>query len=282
MNIAFATGADWYPMIEDDALVAAELETRGHTVGSVVWNDAAVDWGSFHAVVIRTCWDYHRRVDEFESWLRTLRTPVVNPAPLLHWNLRKHYLRELGEAGVRIAETQWIPKGDARPLREMVRGECVLKPVVSASAEDTWRVNAASAEELEPRWRRLVAEKDAMIQRFVPEIATQGEWSLVFFGGEFSHAVLKRPGEADFRVQEEHGGESIARRAPEVLVERAAEILRLVRPAPVYARVDCVDTATGTMLMELELIEPYLFVGLEEGAAARFADAILGSLASRR
>jgi glutathione synthase/RimK-type ligase-like ATP-grasp enzyme len=153
--------------------------------------------------------------------------------------------------------------------------DAVVKPAISASAYETWRVTALNvAPGEEARFRQLVATGDVMVQPFLPELARHGEWSVMFIGGEFSHAVLKRPRDGDFRVQHEHGGSAELRTLPAHILATARTILTRAPGRCLYARVDGVEIGGTFVLVELELLEPSMFLGAEPGVAERFADAI--------
>jgi len=157
--------------------------------------------------------------------------------------------------------------------------EAVVKPVVSANAHETWRTSRARAADDEPRFRAIASRERVMIQPFLPEIVVDGEWSLVFFGGEFSHAVVKRPGAGDFRVQTDHGGSAVAARPDDAILAVARAALRCIPGDWLYARVDgCVVDGTFRV-MELEALEPSLFLAWAPEAAERFARTIEATLA---
>lgn len=285
-RVFFATAGEHPDLTADDRVAAAALAERGVRVEPLVWTRADPASLDGAAVVIRSCWDYHLRPDEFAGWISALEArgvPVANAPELVRWNLHKGYLRELEERGVPVVPTRWVERGDPRTLGEHLDAagwaEAVVKPAVSLSAYETWRVSRAEASGSEARFARLRAAGDVLVQRFVPEIASGGEWSLVFLGGEFTHAVRKRPKPGDFRVQSEHGGSVDAPPPPGELVEAAAGVLAaLRRPAPTYARVDGVVAGGRFLLMELEVIDPVLFFSAHPPAAARFAGLVAGLL----
>jgi len=254
MLIALVTWRGLPEGTPDEQLVALALEARGAEARHVAWDDPGVDWTSFDAVVLRSCWDYHKRVDEFRAWLDRLPPRVFNPVEVVRWNMDKRYLRGLP---VPVVPTEVVPRGE--PLQRWPR--TVAKPLVSASA---WRTHVVEDGE--------VTEEDMIVQPFVEEIA-DGEWSLIFFRDQFSHAVLKRPQVGDFRVQQELGGSADPAMPEPAIIEQAANVLRL-RPGMLYARVDGVVIEGVFTLMELELIEPSLF--LTQSSAETFAEAIVG------
>jgi glutathione synthase/RimK-type ligase-like ATP-grasp enzyme len=266
----------------DDQLVLAPLAQRGIRTDAVAWDDTAVAWDSYDAYVIRSTWNYHTALGAFTAWIdrvESLGIPVWNPPKTLRWNARKTYLRDLEALGIDVVPTWWVDRNSRRTLAEMLRdakwSEAVIKPAVSASAYETWRVSADDVNpEAESRFRRLTALGPVMVQPFLTELARDGEWSLMFIGREYSHAVLKRPRAGDFRVQYEHGGTAEARTPPAHVVSTASDILRRVRGPLLYARVDGVELDGRFILVELELLEPSLFLGADADAAERFADAI--------
>ena len=288
MRIAFATHAGLPDLTPSDRLAADELSRRGAAVTPLPWS-AAHDWREFDAVVIRATWDYYTRPDDFQGWLRRLdeqRVALWNPAPLALWNMHKGYLRDLGRAGARIVPTAWIsPTDSPGSLEQLARTrdwtDVVVKPVVSASANRTWRTHGLIGETDETAFRALAASGEVMVQPLIESVVRDGEWSLVFLGGEFSHAVLKRPASGDFRVQGHHGG-TVGRAEPAAeWIEEARLILELVHEPWLYARVDGCIVDGRFLLMELEMLEPDLFFSFESTAPARFAAAILESLGSR-
>ena len=283
LRIAFAT-ADTHPLLTpDDLLVAEALRADGVHVEPAIWSEPTVRWADFDAVVVRSTWDYHHRADAFRDWIDRLEgtgARVWNPAPVLRWNMQKTYLRDLDRAGVPVVPTLWLSKGsdvDAAALMDERRWlDAVIKPVVSATAFRTWRVSRheAAEEAAAARLRELLTAGDVMVQPFIAEIEREGEWSLMFIDGAFSHAVRKRPAAGDFRVQAEFGGMSVAD-APSHRVVAAAERVVAAAPRPwLYARVDGIDTSTGFVLLELEMLEPSLFLGTSDSAVQLFARAI--------
>jgi len=282
VQIAFATHDGLDGLTPGDALAAVELERRGSTVTPLPWSSSA-DWRQFAAVVIRATWDYHKRADEFLVWLAKLeeqRVSLWNPAPIARWNLHKGYLRELERAGVPIVPTAWISRStQPGSLEQLVRTrgwtDVVVKPAVSATAYRTWRTAATITEQDERQLQSLAAAGDVMVQPFMEPLAREGEWSFVFLGGEFSHAVLKRAAAGDFRVQSNFGGTVAGRNPPDEWVQQARAVLEPVQGPWLYARVDGCIVDGRFVLVELEMLEPDLFLNHEPKAPARFADSLL-------
>jgi hypothetical protein len=280
-RVALATYKALASLSRDDQLVLPELALRRVVGVPAVWDDPDVRWASFDAVVIRSCWDYHTRPDAFREWIDRVRDAGVsiwNPPAVLHWNIEKTYLRELVARGLSVVPTRWIERGSGARLATVLEEEgwieAVVKPVVSASAENTWRTSSERASADEARFSNLVAREGVMVQRFVQPVQTEGEWSLCFFGGEFSHAVLKRPVPGDFRVQSEFGGTRSKVTPDPALIAEASAVLAAAPERCLYARVDGCVVEGAFWLMELELLEPSLFLAYDRLAPARFAEAI--------
>jgi len=288
-DVALVTCAEWPDLTPDDRLLAAALQRRGLPPVPARWDDPAVRWGAYRAVVVRSCWDYHHRAAQFEHWLDRLerqRARVVNPVPTLRWNMRKSYLRDLEAAGIPVARTFWAPMGSGATLAGVAAAtgwtEMVVKPLVSASGHETWRVEHAGVAAAEARFARLLRQRDLMVQPFIPAFVTHGELSLVFLGGRYSHAVRKRAKAGDFRVQEEHGGTAEREEVSADLVRQGERVLAATPPAPpdppLYARVDGVLLNGRLTVTELELIEPLLYLAWDVAAADRMADALAAVL----
>lgn len=271
-------------LTEDDRPLIAALAEQGLDGEPVRWDDTGADWRAFAAVIIRSCWDYHVRHDEFVRWLDALeraRVRVFNPVPLVRWNMDKRYLRELQQQGIAIPETKWLERGDARSLADLLGHagwtDAIVKPAISASATDTWRTSVANAAADEPRFRELNARAAVLVQRYVIEIEARGEWSLVFIDGTLSHAGLKRPRAGDFRVQKEHGGSVAPLEPPPAVVRASQAVMDALPHACMFARIDGVETDAGYLLMEAECIEPDLFFRFRPESRDELARAVLRS-----
>lgn len=278
-RIAFVTSEALHDLTPSDRLAAAALRARGAVVVPAVWTDPDVDWGSFDRVIIRSPWDYYHHRDRFLQWLDRLDAvgaTVQNPSAILRWNLDKTYLRELD---VPLVETEWIARDGsvdlARILRDRQWDRAVVKPTVSGGATDTWLTSAETAPAHHARAMAILSRCGLMVQRFMPEIATDGEWSLLFFRRRFSHAIIKRPTAGDFRVQVEHGGTATSAIPSAALLSQALRVVDAVDGELLYARVDGLDVDGELRLMELEVLEPDLFFAHAKGAPERFADAVL-------
>jgi glutathione synthase/RimK-type ligase-like ATP-grasp enzyme len=279
VRVALATCRSVPDLAEDDRLLQRTLESRDVGAVPAIWDDDSIEWSGFDAVVIRSCWDYHLRTEAFSAWIGRLEAAGVrlwNPPGVLRWNLRKTYLAELESAGTPIVPTRFVLNGET-PLEDVLDDagwdEVVVKPVVSASAYGTWRTSRRTL-----RADLAVHEPPpggVMVQPFLPEIQTAGEWSVIFLDGSFSHAVLKRPRAGDFRVQPDHGGVGLPGPPPARVLEQAEAVLRTAGRPTIYARVDGCVVDDTFRLMELELLEPVLYLATDPAAPGRLADAVL-------
>jgi glutathione synthase/RimK-type ligase-like ATP-grasp enzyme len=281
-RIAIATCTGYADLKVDDALLREELGRRGCEAISVVWDEAGADWGSFDLCLVRSTWDYHEKYDEFLDWTQRVETTTAlrNPAKVIAWNSNKTYLRELAAQGVRTVPTVWVERGSETDLEEALAredwNEAVVKPVVDLGAKNLHRVLRG---EDSPALASVLRRHDAMVQPFLPSLEKQGETSLIYIAGAFSHAVRKRPAEGDFRVQSIWGGTSISVDPDERQLRIAKRALATLDETPIYARVDLViGPDEDPCLIELELIEPNLYLSTNPDAAARLADAMIAQL----
>lgn len=278
MRIALVTAGHVDPAKTDDRLLAAALAARGHEVAWLAWDQAGADWKGFDRVVLRSCWDYHKRSDEFIAWLERCErdgVSLVNPAQVVAPNLHKRYLSVLETAGLSVPAFVLLEAGEDARLGEVFARlgthDAVIKPAVSASAWNTWRTVDERMPENQRRLGELLEAQDMMVQAFVPEVLERGEWSLMYFAGRLSHAVLKRVKRGDYRSQAEFGGLVEAAEPPADLTGLAEAALATLAPSAAFARVDLVAARSGALLMEVELVEPVLFFAFAAGAAERFA-----------
>lgn len=281
-------------ILTEDELLERAFDAAGAQTARVAWSDPAIDWSAFDALLIRQTWDYFERYDEFTAWLDRIdgRVRVVNPLEVVRWNADKRYLLDLIQADVATVPTLVVDRGDAaRTLADRVGeagwDEVVIKPAVSGGGRETHRVRARPPRpasephdpDIEALWQRLVTAEDMLIQPFEPAILERGEVSLVVIAGETTHAVRKIAAPGEFRVQDDHGG-TVHPHEPtateSALAERAiAAAARHTAAEILYARVDLVDTATGPQVMELELIEPELFLRNQPASADALAHCLL-------
>jgi glutathione synthase/RimK-type ligase-like ATP-grasp enzyme len=277
-RIAIATCAHYDREMVDDELLAAALRKRGCEAQPVAWDDPDADWSSFDLCLVRSTWDYHEKHREFLAWAQQVEAAagLQNPLDLVTWNIDKTYLRELAEAGVSTVPTVWVDRGSDAGLEAVLakRGwdEAIVKPVVDLGARNLHRVRAG---ENSPALRLTLERSGAMVQPFLPSLEAEGELSLIYVDGKLTHAVRKRAAAGDFRVQSIWGG-SVERAEPEAVeVDLAERALSHLDEPPLYARIDIVEGLEGPCLIELELIEPNLYLTYHPPAADALAEAAL-------
>lgn len=274
-RLAVATSSLIPGIHPDDDHLAVSLRQLGIETTACVWNDPGVDWSQYDAVLMRSTWDYFQHYAAFSAWLEQLPVPTINPRPLLHWNSNKRHLLELAAQGVDIIPTTIVSGADLRQaLADFAGREVVVKPTISGTAWHTARGEVGGAA-FDLAVAQLPEAFDYLVQPFVPEVVSDGELSLLFFDGEFSHAVIKRPATGDYRVQSEFGGTSERIDPDAALIASAKRALSAVAALGhanvAYARVDGVIVGGRFLLMELEMIEPFLHLGARPEAAERFA-----------
>ncbi len=276
------TCADLPDLDDDDRLLIEPLAARGIEAVPAVWDDPTVDWAGYDLVVLRNPWDYAPRRAEFVAWAG--RVPrLANRADVVAWNTDKRYLAELDRAGVPVVPTRWLEPGNADPAGALaVDGEWVLKPAVSAGSLDTGRYDLTDAGHRELARahadRLLAAGRTVMVQPYLSAVDGYGETALLYFAGRFSHAIRKGP----MLAGPDHGetglykAEDISSRVPtEAELAVGRQVLAVAPADPLYARVDLIPGPDGApVLVELELTEPSVFLGYDDGAAQRFAEAI--------
>jgi len=280
-KIAFATCEKYPQLTEDDLLVMEPLRQLGVEVSPLIWDSADAQSRNPSSIVIRSCWDYHYRPRRFLRWINQTDRQgdgLWNSARVIEWNLDKIYLRDLNRLGVTTPETVWLERNARADLQTVLEEQgwrkAVVKPLISATAFRTWVTSPETAKSEQSAFEQVLSESGAMVQRFVDEVRTRGEWSLIFFGGKYSHAVLKKPLMGDFRVQEEYGGQAESAAPAARLIEQSQNIVALIPERLLFARVDAVEVDGRLWLMELELIEPVLFLNRDALAPRRFAEAI--------
>ena len=283
--IVFATCAHQPFITADDQPLADALGALGYHVEPEPWTDIDPDTHlTADPVVLRSTWDYHRVPTMFAAWLEAMADsgrPLWNPAGVARGNLDKIYLQGLAAAGIAIPRTRWIETPDPASLDAILREEqwaqAVLKPRIGATAHGTFLIgpdSLPSEDDLAP-----ARASGALVQEFVPEIRNGGELSMVYAGGRFSHAVVKRAQDGDFRVQKDFGGVVEPMTPSARLLDFGDSVMAHVPASCVYARVDIVESAQGPLLMELDLIEPELYFSIVPGSAERLARVIVDRLA---
>lgn len=260
--VGWQTDADNYKRLFGDA-----LELR-------IWSDPG-DLSGFDLILPLLAWGYQREPARWYGLLDTWKgLPFANGLETLRWNTNKAYLRDMDARDVPIVPTRFAATlgpadiADARAL--FGSGPLIVKPAISGGAEGTYRLDQTDPIPAD------VVGREMLIQPLMRAIAEEGEYSLFHFGGRFSHAILKRPAKGDFRVQEQFGGQEIAIDPPAAALALSQAALAAAPGPLLYARVDMVrDDAGAFRLMELELIEPSLFLTHTTEGGAMFAHAVV-------
>ena len=259
---------DWYVqnVLDEDNFVLDALREQGLKAEKKDWADPKFDWSTTRSVIFRTTWDYFNRYSEFAPWLEKISKicTLLNSAEIIKWNIDKHYLGDLRDTGLNVAPTHFIKRGSNTTLKDLFNktgwNEAVLKPTISGAARHTYRLNPKTALKHESILKTLLQNEDMIFQEFLNDIVSFGEISLMFMGGEFTHAVRKIAKEGDFRVQDDHGGRVVDHNATNEEIEFGVASLKACPFETAYARIDVVRDNDGKLsLCELELIEPELW-----------------------
>ena len=278
---AFLTMDDETGFVIDDVHAHEPMAQLGWEVSPLSWKQVKIPWSEFDAVIIRSCWDYPSQITEFLEALEQINqaTRMANPLELVRWNLSKTYLRDLESRGIGIVPTLWADDLDESSLLACLDRlntvGMVIKPVVGANGEDTFHISQSTDPDRLNEVVRLFRNRAHMVQPFMNKVITEGEFSLFYFNGKYSHAILKKPANSEFRSQEERGATIRAARPEARLLLRGRQALERISPVPLYARIDFVRDDHGEFrVMEMELIEPSLYLRMHPEAPARFARAI--------
>ena len=271
---------DMGDFVTDFHLSFEPMTALGWQVATVDWR-SAVDWNAFDAVYICTPWDYPEYLSQFLRVLTTIdesRAVLLNELSLVRWTLDKRYIRDIENRGHDIVPSTWhddFAKLDLDDSFDRHRSDrLVIKPVIGANAKDTFVLRRPVAREMQDSLGQLYAGRAFLLQPYIESIETVGEYSLFFFNGVYSHAIRKVPKPGDFRVQEEHGADILPVKPDQALLQTATRLFASIDPVPTYGRGDWVRDDEGRYrLMELELVEPSLYLRTDRGAAARFARA---------
>jgi hypothetical protein len=282
VRIALATSADWSNLHPEEQSLVPLLAERGVDAVPLVWSDPSVDWSAFESIVVRSTWDYYLQVDAFRDWIDRLddcQVRVWNPVRLLRMSLDKRYLVDLARAGFATVPSIFVSSDEPSEIEDIFSdlscNEAVIKPTVAASGFRVRRVHRENRLQASNQYRELLSYGNVMVQPYIADVHDSGEWSLIYLGGELSHAVLKHPSPEDFRVQEEHGGRTVLADPPASIREVGSRVIEWLGEPTLYARIDGFsDRTKGMLLSEVELVEPLLFLSHSPGSVDRFADAI--------
>lgn len=287
--IALVTAAAARDLDEDLPPLHDALRRAGADVHLVDWDDAGADWSRFGLALLRSPWDYAERLAEFLGWAERLSklTTLLNPLPIVRWNTDKHYLAGLARQNVPTVPSEFIEPGQdagaglSKFLAHHATAEFVVKPAIGAGSRDAQRhARTAEGAAIVHAQRLLQAQRSVLLQPYLDRVDEYGETALIYFAGEFSHAIRKGPllRKGEGPTQGLFAPEQIMPRVPQAdeLRVGAQALAAIPFDTPLYARVDLIrDTEGAPCVLELELTEPSLFFAHAAGSAERFANVIL-------
>lgn len=270
MKIAIATYKDtgrYLSLVPNEDEMLVELFTKHHDVELKVWDDETVNWKNYDIVIIKSTWDYFiGKIEKFYTWLNYLKSNNIvclNNPDIIKWNADKHYLLDIEKVGLPIVPSFILEKNDTLNeidlFSKLNSEEIIIKPTISGGAMNTLRLNEDNIHEHRNEINSWLKEQAYIVQPLKKEIITEGEWSFLFFNGKFSHHLLKVAKDGDFRIQHFFGGKIIVPEINNSLILEAQKYVDAFAKGCLYARVDGVISNGKFELMELELIEPYMF-----------------------
>lgn len=265
-----------------DEMLIPYFKEHGWVAEEVSWRNPQIDWDQYDVVIVRSTWDYQDDPEQFIAVLQIIENSsavLENSFKLLTWNISKEYLKEIEAKQSPIVPSRWMNHFDydyiANSFDFFATPELIVKPTVSANSDNTFRLTPQQLLAQKEQLSDIFSNRPHIIQPFISAIIGEGEYSLFYFGGEYSHCILKIPKEQDFRVQEEHGGR-LKTVTPELQLQQAAQVTLATLPGhPLYARLDYVRSDKEFVLMEVELIEPSLYFNMDAASPKRFTDAFI-------
>ena len=268
-------------ILTEDQLVKEALEKEGYKVHRTNWDDRNFDWNNTTHAIFRTTWDYFDRFDEFQTWLHTVntKTRLVNDYELIKWNLDKHYLLNLQNRGITIPPTLYLNAKKHHSLINICKhtgwNKFVLKPAVSGAGRHTYAFDLKDASNYENIFRKLIQKENMLLQEFQQNVVDFGEIAMMYFGHQFSHAIIKKAKPGDFRVQDDFGGTVHPYTPSKEELLFCQKVIENITPKPVYCRIDLIKDNSNTLAVgELELIEPELWFRFNPKAANQFVKAL--------
>lgn len=267
---------------EDENIVLGNiLKELGLDYNLEIWSDPQVNWTQFTHLLIKSPWDYFDRYPEFLVWcnyIKSLGVKVFNNLDTILWNSDKKYLLDIQKKGFHIVPTFFIEKGQVPDLegcfQQFDTDQLVIKPTVSGGSKNTLKLEKNNWGSQKSTIDTFLESEDYMVQPFIQEIASVGEFSYLFFNGHFSHAVLKSAKPGEFRVQHYFGGQVQQIKPSSYQLHYLQKIVDELAGETLYARVDGIWIEGVFYLMELELIEPYLFLFTSESAKKNYREAV--------
>lgn len=278
MKIAIATYIETgrYPssVPNEDEMLLNLFTSKNHKAALKVWDDDSVNWSEYDVIIIKSTWDYFvGKINKFYNWLshiKSIKVPCLNHPDIIKWNADKHYLLDIEAKGLPIVPSYFIEKGELFDFdfafQKFNSEEIVVKPCISGGAMNTLRLNKNNVQHHLSELNNWLKDQAFIVQPLKREILTEGEWSFVYFNGKFSHHLLKTGKEGEFRIQHFFGGSIASPKFNDELINAADKYIEHFAQNTLYARVDGVWSNNKFELMELELIEPYLFFFTNENS----------------
>lgn len=278
MNIVIASYCDTGRFLSvvpnEDEMLLTLFRSHNHTVELKVWDDESVNWNAYDIIIIKSTWDYFiDKIENFYKWLDYIKAqniPCLNHPDLIKWNADKHYLLDIEAAGLDIVPSIIIEKNgkfnaDVAFTKFNV-DELIVKPTISGGAMNTLRLNKNNINEHIELINTWLKDQAYLVQPLKKEIISEGEWSFLYFNGKFSHHLLKVAKQGEFRIQHFFGGKIITQEVDQKLISLSQKYIDAFAKGSLYARVDGVWSNGKFELMELELIEPYMFFFTNENS----------------
>lgn len=277
MHISIATSSEpklWY---KDSNLLKVSLNKLGCNVDICVWDDININWAQYDAVVIDSTWDYVKNYIQFIEWCNTIsqQTLLINDINIIKENTNKSYLVKLQNNAISMPKTRIINNPKELSLYSSAfLDKVVIKPIINAGGSNTYLFNTYQQAVSSNSIQDLLRQKPVIIQQYIPQIKTLGEYSAVFFNGGISHCVIKKASKNDFRVQHEYGGSVELVEPPKSAIGLYKKATMALNCIPVYCRLDFIELPAGPLLMELEMTEPDKFLNMHPKGADTLAKAI--------
>jgi glutathione synthase/RimK-type ligase-like ATP-grasp enzyme len=260
-------------------MLAEGFRSVGFQVFTPAWDDPSQNWKAYDFIIIKSTWNYFDFPVNWYKWLELLnhlRIPTLNSLKTIKWNSDKIYLQDILCQDLQVIQSEWVEDPAALTINifeKFASDEIVIKPRIGGGAKDTFRITRKEFSEKKTNLKELLRSSNMLIQPFMRQISTSGEYSFIFIGGELSHVVLKKPKKGEFRVQHLFGGTIERAWVSEAYVAQATAFVDKFAPSCLHARVDMIDVDGRLFLMELELIEPYLFLYLTKTGVGKYVKA---------
>ena len=266
-----------------DDLLVPPMDTLGWDISFIPWDLSDVNWNDYDIILIRSTWDYQSRIQEFLKVLDSIdksKSLLINPLPIIHWNIEKTYLIELEAKGIgtipSLFQKKFSPKEIIQSFLKFNCDKIIIKPVVGANADNIILGSKFDIKSQLHEIQGIYSELPHIIQPFLNSVLKEGEFSLIYFNEKFSHALSKIPKEGDFRVQEEHGGKiNIIKRLPIKIQNLADKVIKVLPKNCFYSRIDILLMHGEPKVIEVELIEPSLYFNLDPESSKMFAHELI-------